>query len=188
MERNDHNQWEMYLLRGILFVLLGAFALLMPGITFTSLVMLFCAFMLVDGIYFIITGITNRRAKNWGWFLFIGILSVIAGVIAVINPFAAITALVFIFGFWTMISGAATIAIAISLRKRIRGEGWYILAGIIMIIFSFLILINPLAGAITLAMLFGCNALISGIILISMAIRLRSRERHLGHGDYGAIA
>jgi uncharacterized membrane protein HdeD (DUF308 family) len=118
----------------------------------------------------------------------VGIVSILAAIIAFLNPFAAAAALVYFFGFWTLLSGIAAIALAINLRNVIKGEWWYILAGIVTIIFSVLILLNPLAGAITLALFFGINALVNGVLLLSLAIRLRSRERHAGHGHRGAIA
>jgi uncharacterized membrane protein HdeD (DUF308 family) len=187
MAKFDTGRWGMYLFMGIISLILGAAALLMPAISFATLVALFGAYMLANGIFFIVAGVGNRRrTESWGWYIFIGIVSILAGIIAFIDPFAAATAMVYLFGSWMFIAGIATIATAIALRRSIQGEGWYILAGIISIVFSILILLNPVAGAITLATLFGISVFINGVLLISLAIRLKNRDRHQGH--HGAIA
>lgn len=179
----------LHIFRGIVLVLLGILALLMPQITFATLVFLFGAYMLVDGIFYIIKAIRNRKTTSgWGWYLFMGIISVIAGIVAFIDPFAAGTALVFLFGFWIMLAGITTISTAINLRKTIRGEGWYIAAGVITVIFSLLIVFNPLAGALTLALLFGFNALANGISLIVLGIRLKHHGKHADHLGNSAFA
>lgn len=187
MAKSDTSHWGMYLFMGIISLILGAAALLMPAISFATLVALFGAYMLVNGFFYIAAGVgSRRRSESWGWYIIIGIVSILAGIIAFIDPFAAATAMVYLFGFWLLIAGVTTISTAIALRRSIQGEGWYILAGIISILFSILILLNPLAGAITLALLFGINVLINGVLLISLAIRLKNRDRHPGH--HGAIA
>lgn len=179
----------LYLFRGIVLVLLGVLALLMPGITFATLVFLFGTYMLVDGIFYIIRAIESRKTTSgWGWYLVMGIISVITGIIAFIDPFAAGTALVFLFGFWIMLAGITAITTAINLRKSIRGEGWYIAAGVITVIFSLLIVFNPLAGAITLALFFGFNALANGILLIVLGIRLKQHNKHADHLGNSAFA
>jgi uncharacterized membrane protein HdeD (DUF308 family) len=179
----------LYIFRGIVLLLLGMLALLMPGITIATLVFLFGAYMLVDGIFYIVKAIENHKTKrSWGWYPFMGIISIIAGIIAFIDPFAAGIALVFLFGFWIMLAGITAITTAINLRKSIRGEGWYIAAGVISVIFSLLILFNPMAGAITLALFFGFNALANGVLLIVLGIRLKNYNKHEHHIGNNAFA
>jgi uncharacterized membrane protein HdeD (DUF308 family) len=181
MNQAASHYWWVYLLRGILSVILGALALLLPGITFTTLVVLLGAYMLAGGILSIVAAVSERRTmRSWGWYVFTGIISLIAGLLVFYNPFAAGTALIYLFAFWTLLAGIAEIATAIRLRKQIEGEGWYILLGILTIAFSLLILVNPAVGALTLSFMFGIFALVSGIMLLSLAIRLRKRHARTG--------
>jgi uncharacterized membrane protein HdeD (DUF308 family) len=106
----------------------------------------------------------------------------------VYNPFAAGTVLIYLFAFWALMAGVAEIATAIRLRKQIEGEGWYILLGIVTIAFSLLILLNPAVGALTLSFMFAIFALVSGIMLLSLAIRLRNRHARTGGLPHGAVA
>lgn len=170
--------WWIFLLRGVLAVLLGVLALLLPFSTFTTLVLFLGAYMFADGIFSIVAGVRARKHfRYWGWMVTSGIFGIIVGIITFINPFVTAIALMYIIAFWAMVAGIAEIGMAIRLRKVIKGEGWYILAGILSIAFSVFIFINPAIGAITLTIVFGAYALIFGIILLSFALRLRQKHR-----------
>jgi len=169
--------WWVYLLRGIFAVIFGILALWMPGPTFATLVIFFGAFMLVDGIFSTIAAFEAKgTVKGWGWLLFFGIIGILVGILTLINPFAAMPALIFLFAFWALMTGILEIAAAIRLRKQIKGEGWFIFAGIVTIIFAVLIMLNPLAGVIAISTFFGIYALVFGILNISLAIRLKRHE------------
>jgi uncharacterized membrane protein HdeD (DUF308 family) len=141
------------------------------------------------GILSIVAAVSELSTmRSWGWYVFTGIISLITGLLVVYNPFVAGTVLIYLFAFWAMMAGIAEIATAIRLRKQIEGEGWYILLGILTIAFSLLILINPAVGALTLSFMFGIFALVSGIMLLSLAIRLRKRHARSGDLQHGAVA
>ncbi|MCK7558210.1 DUF308 domain-containing protein [Chitinophaga sedimenti] len=93
------------------------------------------------------------------------------------NPLALGTALIYLVAFWAVFVGLMEVIVAIRLRKQINGEGWYILGGLISIIFGILFWLNPIAAAISLTWLFGVYAVIIGIMLISLASRLRKHAK-----------
>ena len=192
MERTvvRHNWW-VYLLRGIFSLIIGVLALMLPVVTFTTLVILFGAYMLAGGILSVIAALRERRAvRHWKWFVFYGIVSIVAGLLVFYNPFAAGVALVYVFAFWALMVGIVEILAAIRLRRQIEGEGWFIFWGILTILFAVLILINPLVGAFTLALMFGVYTLASGIMLIFLSLRLRDRQHRIDdlHHGHGAVA
>lgn len=169
--------WWIFLLRGIFAVILGLLAIFMPLAGFAVLVLCLGAYMLVDGLFSAITAIRGKGAlRHWGWLLTFGLLGVAAGILTFLNPFATGTVLVYFVAAWAMIIGIAEIVWAIRLRKEIKGEGWYILSGILSIAFSLIAFIFPIAGAVMLALVFGIYALIIGIILISLSFRLRRKR------------
>ncbi|AXY73008.1 HdeD family acid-resistance protein [Paraflavitalea soli] len=177
--------WWIFLLRGLFAIILGIIALLIPGVTFTTLVIFLGAYMLVDGIFSVITAISGRKTMEyWGWVLTIGILSILAGIVTFMNPFVTGAALLYLVAFWAIVVGLLEIVVSIRLRKVITGEGWYILAGILGIAFGILIILNPIAGAITITLIFGFYALIFGFILLSFAMRLRRRHKEATQKHY----
>ena len=85
--------WWAIALRGAFAILFGLVALLLPELTMLALVLLFAAYMLLDGIFAIIAGVrAARRHDRWGWLIFEGAVDLIAGVIAVVWPFVTIVA------------------------------------------------------------------------------------------------
>ena len=172
--------WWLFLIRGILTIALGVLALVMPITAFTGLALLLGAYMFVDGLFSVVAAVSNREAfRNWTWLLFSGILGILAGAVTFINPFATATALVYLFAIWAALVGVAEIALAIRMRKQMRGEGWYILSGVLTLLFSIYVLFNPIAGFVTLALLFGIYMLLLGTLFIWLALRLRKRRREI---------
>jgi len=169
--------WWLYLTRGILAILLGITVLLLPGVTFTFLVIFWGAYMLADGLFASVAAITDRHnRKGRGWFLASGIISLLVGILVLLNPFAWAIALVYIVAFWALLAGIIEIIAAIRLRKVIKGEGWYILVGVLTLLFGVSLLFSPLAGVVTLAFVFAFYSLINGSLLISLGLRLRRRN------------
>src|SRR5687768_10516185 len=78
MESILRENWWLIALRGVLGILFGIVALLFPIATILSLVLLFSAYMLVDGAISIVAAIrAGRRGERWGWLLANGILSLV---------------------------------------------------------------------------------------------------------------
>src|SRR5260221_13793970 len=88
--------WWAIALRGVCAILFGIAALLMPGVTIASLVLLFSVYMLGDGIFAIFSGIrAARRHERWGTLILEGVVDLLSGAIAFVAPVA--TALAFIY-------------------------------------------------------------------------------------------
>lgn len=172
--------WWVFLVRGLFAVLLGLMALLMPGITFTTIIIFLGAYLFIDGIFSVTAAIGARKTiSNWGWFLASGIAGILIGLLTFYNPFATAAVLMYMIAFWALVAGVAEIAVAIRLRKEIQGEGWYIIGGLLTILFGISIFMNPVAGAITITIIFGAYALVWGITLISLGLRLRRKQKHI---------
>jgi uncharacterized membrane protein HdeD (DUF308 family) len=79
--------WWAIALRGALAIAFGLIAQLLPEVTILALVLLFAAYMLLDGILAIIAGVrAARRHDRWGWLIVEGVVDLVAGVIAVVWP------------------------------------------------------------------------------------------------------
>ncbi|MCW3462148.1 HdeD family acid-resistance protein [Chitinophaga nivalis] len=168
--------WWIFLLRGLFALLLGILAICWPGVTFTTFIIFIGAYLLIAGIFAIIGAVAARKTnENWGIFLLSGIAGVILGILTFYNPFITGAALIYLAAFWAILAGLIEIIIAIRLRKVITGEGWYIAGGCLTVIFGLLLFSNPVAAAVTLTWLFGIYAVVSGVMLISLSLRLRKR-------------
>jgi uncharacterized membrane protein HdeD (DUF308 family) len=172
--------WWLFLLRGVLAIFFGSMALFWPAVTFATLIILMGAYLFIDGVFSVFGAVRARKYnENWRVILLSGICGIILGFLTFTNPLALGAFVVYLVAFWAIFVGLMEIILAIRLREKIQGEGWYILAGIVSIIFGVLFLINPIAAAVTLTWMFGFYAVVAGILLISLAVRLRKHNRSL---------
>ena len=170
--------WWLVLLRGIAVLLLGLALLTNPAATVMILVQFLGAYWIVDGIFTLIQAIKGRKAaKNWGWGLFVGILSVLAGIVIFSRPLASailtVTFLVYLIAFWAMFFGINSIVTGIRLRKEVSNEWSMILGGIITTLFGILLLVSPMMSAMTLVWIIAVFAVVDGIILIVLSFRVK---------------
>jgi len=172
-----HNWWALAL-RGLAAVIFGLLAFVWPGITLAALVFLFGAYALIDGVFAIVAGIrATKESRHWWLLLMEGILSVIAGIIAFTVP--GITAL-FLLGLiagWAIVTGVLEIVAAIQMRKHISGEWLMVLSGLASVVFGVLLVINPGVGALAVVWIIGAYAIVFGILLIALGVRLRGMDR-----------
>jgi uncharacterized membrane protein HdeD (DUF308 family) len=167
--------WWVPVLRGIAAVVFGVMAFVYPGLTVAVLVLLFGAWVLVDGIFRIVGALGHRASdSDWGWQLVIGILGIIIGFLTFHAPGITALALVIYVAAWVLMVGVTEIVVAIKLRREIKGEWFLILMGLCSIFFAVLLLWNPLIGAATLIWLIGCYAVVFGVLGIIFGFRLRS--------------
>jgi uncharacterized membrane protein HdeD (DUF308 family) len=169
--------WWAVALRGVFAIVFGIIALLMPGAALLAFVLLFAAYMLVDGVLAIIAGVrAAQRHERWGWLIFEGILDFIAGGIAVVLPVITIIAFVFLMGAWAIVTGA--LLFGASFRLNVLHGRWLMaLGGAISIIWGVLLIIWPLVGAIVLTWWIAAYALLFGIAMLVLSFRLRGRRQ-----------
>jgi len=170
-----HNWW-LLALRGLCAVLFGILAFIWPGITLLGMVFMFGAYALVNGILsFVVAARSPRGYPRFGSLIFEGILSVLAGVIAFVVPGITALALLALVAAWAIVTGIMEIVVAVRLRKVIRNEWLLILAGLASLAFGVLLFLRPAPGVLVLIWWIGAFALVFGVLLISLAFRLRKR-------------
>ena len=168
--------WWAVGLRGILGILFGLICLLTPGLAVEVFVILFAAYMLVDGVFAIIAGIkAARNGERWGLLILEGIVDLAAGLVAVLWPAITLVALVWLIAIWAVVTGALMLSAAFTLNLD-HGRWWLALGGIASIIFGILLVIEPLIGAVVLTMWNGAYAIVFGIFLLILAFQLHSKQ------------
>src|SRR5262245_27987702 len=166
--------WWVLLLRGLVAVGFGAFALLQPGITLQSLLTLFGSTATVGGILDIVGAVSARSERDdwWVWLLQ-GIVGLLIGVLTFFQPGTTGLALLFFIAMWALAIGVLQIVAAVRLRKEIKGEGWLILAGVASVALSIILVTSPGAGALGLIYYIGAQALITGVTLVMLSLKVR---------------
>jgi len=171
--------WWMLLLRGIAAVLFGIAILVWPGIALTTLVLLWGAYAVVDGIFALVMGFQGQSVFANRWLTILeGVVSIIAGVVAFVRPDITALALLYVIAAWAIITGILEFVAAIQLRKEITGEFWLGLGGVLSVVFGVLLFVYPGAGMMSLLWLLGVYAITFGVATIFLSFRLRGEIDH----------
>jgi uncharacterized membrane protein HdeD (DUF308 family) len=170
--------WWVLALRGIAGIAFAVLALMWPGLTLLTLVALFAAYALLGGIASVVGAIRHRRTEDDWWLpLLLGLVSIGAGIVAVMNPALTTLVLVLVIGANALVTGVLDIVAAIRLRKAIRGEWLLALSGLASIAFGAIVFFFPGAGAVTLVWLISAYAFVTGVLLLASALRARALAR-----------
>ena len=174
--------WPWILARGIMAILLGIIALVWPSMTLVVLAIMIGIWLVMDGVGRLVNAFALRRLAGSDRLLIglFGLLSLVAGVIALWNPFATLGALAILMAIWLIVAGVGEITTAIAIRKAVKGEWLLVISGILAIILGIVVFAMPGASLVTIALLVGINALILGIFLVVSAFRIRKLVKDQG--------
>lgn len=109
---------------------------------------------------------------RWGWLLFLGIVQLISGVLALLVPVAASLAAAIVFGAVLFTSGTFQTVHAFTVGKSWSGVALQALGGLLYVATGVLILLFPLTGAITLALVVGALLVAEGLVRSTLAFQL----------------
>jgi uncharacterized membrane protein HdeD (DUF308 family) len=173
-------------LRGVIGILFGIGAFVWSGATLAALILVFGAYVFVDGIFAVVAGIGMRRQMDRWWLIVLeGAAGIILGLLTFRSPDTTALVLVTFIAAWSIVTGIFEIATAVRLRKLIANEWLLILSGIVSIIFGALLIAQPGAGAISIVWLLGAYALIFGILTLMLALRVRGMRDTIGRQATG---
>jgi uncharacterized membrane protein HdeD (DUF308 family) len=168
--------WWLILLRGIAAIIFGVLAFVWPGITLVTLVLLFGAFTLVDGVLSLGHAIMGGNVGSRWWLALIGVLGILVGLMAFVQPaYFALVLLVFMAS-WAIVLGVFQIIGAIRLRKEIDNEWAIGLSGALSVLFGVVLLVAPGAGALAFIWVIGVYAVVFGILLVMAAFKLKKHQ------------
>ena len=173
--------WWLVLLRGIAAVLLGILLFTNPDAILSVVIIFLGIYWVVDGIITLLASFTGREEhSNWGWGIFVGIISILAGLAVLSQPVltAIFTAqfIVSLVGIMIIISGVSSIATGFRLRKT-SGEWMMILGGVLGLILGLLLLMNPLFSALVFVNITAIFSIIGGFALIVMAFQVKKLKK-----------
>ncbi len=167
--------WWILALRGALLFLLGVLAFFWPAVAWLFVLASFAAFAFVSGTLAIVMAVKGQAQGRWWWALILeGVLGISAGVMTIVFPGLTELALLFIIAYWAIVTGVMQVVAAIRLRKEIEGEWLLAIGGLLSVLFGLALLIVPAAGALAIAWMIAAYAMVSGVLLLSLAFRLRS--------------
>jgi len=170
-----HEHWVMFLIEGIILVLLGIAAIVLPPIATIAFTIIIGWIFLVSGILGLITTFWARQAPGFWWALISAIIAIAAGVVLLLWPISGAVSLTLVLIAFFVVEGIASILYAIEHRNQLTGRwGWMLVSGIIDLILAAIIFSGlPGTAVWALGLLVGINMVFGGVALIGMALAAR---------------
>lgn len=159
--KSNTGRWN--LVAGIIMLLLGVFIWFNPFGTMLALAFyLGIGFVLAGGFY-IMSSIDIKS----GWYLLVGVLDLIVGLILMANLGVTAASLPIILALWCLTVGIIQIIGAFEIKRSGRPWAWSVMMGIAGVIFGLIILAYPLVGAITISTVTGLYAVMFGLLQLA---------------------
>ena len=170
-----HEHWVLFLVEGIILVILGLAAILIPPIATLAVEILFGWLFLISGIAGLIMTFMMRQAPGFWWSLVSAILGTAVGIVLLAWPLSGVLTLTFVLIVFFTIEGIASIMFALEHKRELSGRwGWMLASGVIDLILAAIILVGlPGTAAWALGLLVGINMVFGGTALIGMALHAR---------------
>lgn len=172
--------WWVFLVGGLASVVFGIFAFMSPGIALLVLSMFFAAAILVDGASNIVGAVQHREKDGWWIMLLIGILGVVAGGYALLNPPLSMMAFILLVAFEAILLGVFLLMLGYKVRQATSREWILYVTGALSLLFGILVIMNPAAGGLSVVYLIAGWALVIGTLKVLFAFRVKNLPERAG--------
>lgn len=172
------NHWVLFLVEGIVLLILGSVAILVPVIASVAATVFFGSLLLVSGCVGLVATLRIGRVPGFTWSLLSALVTVAAGVLLLWWPLQGAVSLIAVLIAFLLIDGTLTILYALDHRRALSGRWrWMLASGILDILLAaVLLLLLPGAAFWALGLLVGIDMLFGGWALILMT--LHARQTH----------
>ena len=174
--------WWLLAIAGILCILAGIAVFVFPVQSYVALSIIFGVLVLLVGAaQLIIASSSNNYLAMKGSWVVGGVLDILLGIFLCIYPNVTLMLLPVMMGIWMMYHSFMILAFGGDLENfSIKGSGGTIFGGILLLILSIMVLINPFgAGVATILVLTGVGLMVFGFILCWLATKLRTIHRDM---------
>ena len=171
--------WWVFLIGGIASVAFGVLAFVQPGIALFVLSMFFAASILVDGVFNLAGALGNRQKDGWWILLLIGILGVVVGGWALLNPPLSMLAFIYLFAIQAIALGVFLLMLGYKVRKATTREWVLYLTGAMSVVLGILVAAQPVAGGVSVVLFIATWAVLLGVLRIVFAFRVRNAPARL---------
>ena len=172
--------WWVFLIGGLASLIFGVVAFLKPGLALYVLAIFFAASILVDGAFNAVGALQHREKDGWWVMLLMGLLGLVIGGYAILNPPVSMMALIYLVAIQAILLGVFLLVLGYKVRQATTREWMLYAAGALSILFGVLVFANPLAGGVSIVYLIACWAVLIGALKVLFAMRIKSLPARLG--------
>jgi uncharacterized membrane protein HdeD (DUF308 family) len=172
--------WRFYLIEGIILVLLGGAAIVVPQVATLSVAIIIGWILLFSGAVGLVSTFQMRPAPGFWWSLLSALIGIVAGIVLLVSPVVGAVSLTFVLITFFVVEGIASIMFALEHRQELP-NGWLamLVSGVVDLILAIVIFLGlPGSAAWAIGLLVGINMIFGGVALAAMAWQARSLPAH----------
>ena len=171
-----HEHWVFFLVEGIVLLVLGAIAIIVPVLATIALTIVIGWLFLVSGVVGLFTTFWMRSAPGFWWSLLSAVLGIVVGILLLASPVTGAFSLTLMLIAFFIIEGVASIMFALDHKREMSGRwGWMLVSGIVDLVLATMIFTSlPSTAAWAIGLLVGVNMVFGGAALIAMALHART--------------
>ena len=171
-----HMHWRLFLTEGIILLVLGVLAIVVPPIATIAVEILIGWVLLVSGIVGLIATFRARSAPGFGWSLVSAMLGIVAGIVLLAWPLSGALSLTLILTVFLVLEGVVSIMYALEHKREVSGRwGVMLFSGLIDLVLAGIIFAGlPGTATWAIGLLVGLNLVFGGSALIAMALHARN--------------
>lgn len=167
--------WKILLLRGILLIVFGLFAIVWPEMTLGLIVLFFAIYLLIDGVLNMIGGIRGAgKISMWFLVVILSVLQIVVGVYMLKNPAVSVKIVVALIGIVLLVKGLFELIGAFDKSYSSTMKVLMMILGVVTMIIGAVLILNPVTTGLVFVWLLGAYALIAGPISIGLALDVKS--------------
>ena len=174
--------WWLLMLAGLLCIAMGVVVFVFPLESYVTLAILFGVLMLAVGAaQLIMASSSGNYLAMRGYVIVGGVLDLILGIFLCIYPYVTLMVLPIMMGIWMMYHSFIIIAFGGDMETfKLGGSGLVIAGGILLLLLSILVLVNPLgAGVTTVVVIAGIGLLVFGGLLCALSLKMKDIDKEL---------
>ena len=172
-----HDHWVLFLVEGVVLVVLGATAIVIPPLATLAVTILVGWLFLVSGVMGLISTFWLREAPGFWWALISAALGIVVGALLLASPIQGALSLTYVLVAFFVIEGVASIMFALDHKRELSGRwAMMLLSGIVDLVLATMIIAGlPSTAAWAIGLLVGINMVFGGVALAAMALHARDR-------------
>jgi uncharacterized membrane protein HdeD (DUF308 family) len=179
--------WKAFLIEGIVLVVLGLAAIILPALASLAITIFLGWLFLVSGVVGLAMTFWARQMPGFWWSLLSALLALGAGIVLLARPVQGTLTLTIVVGAYFLAEGVFTIMYALAHRRELSERwGWLLASGAVDLILAGIIIAGLPGSALwAIGLLVGFDMAFGGISLIGMALAARDADRLRTHCGWG---
>lgn len=162
--------WKMLMTAGIISIVLGAIAIIVPPLASVTITLLVGILLLIGAVAYVAEAISRGTTGHRIWSAIVAVIYVIAGVWLIINPVSGTITLTWVLAIFFLVIGIFRILVGIQARGQVPNAGWTIVNGVLAVLIAVLVIANlPSSAAWAIGLLVGIQLLFDGIMMVVAA-------------------